>query len=85
MLFGGWVKRRRPLLAIGALCLSGCGAATPDVVIVAPPLPAWPAEAQAEVADEIEACADCDATLRAIGDYIGLRDAVRAASEPQGG
>lgn len=67
---------------IGALCLSGCATAPGETVMVTPSLPSWPPEAQADVAAEIEACpAPMNATVRALGDYIGLRDAIRAAQQ----
>ena len=78
MLSDEWVRRRLPGLVIVALSLSGCVAAPPETVLVVPDLPVWSAADQTEVADELSACADCDAIERALGAYIGLRDAVRA-------
>lgn len=77
----GWATLRLLVLATAAASLSACETATPETVLVAPSLPAWPAAEQAEVAGELEACLDCDAIERALAAYISLRDAIRAVDE----
>lgn len=74
-----WAARKVGLRLLAMMSLTGCATVTPETIIVTPQLPAWSASDQAEVADELSACTDCDATVRAIGAYIGLRDAIRAA------
>jgi hypothetical protein len=72
-------RLKLPALGIAALFLSACAPDRVDPVVVVPPLEAWPVEEQEEVADELEACEDCDALIRVVGAYISLRDAIRAA------
>ena len=59
----------------GYMLLAACST-TP--VAVCPPLKEYPESFSARLANEIEAMLADSATIEAIGDYIALRDAVRA-------
>ena len=57
------------------LALSACASHTP--VAVCPPIRIYPREFSERLANELEAMPSDSATVEAIGDYIGLRDALR--------
>lgn len=60
---------------IAGFSLSSCST-TP--VSVCPPLKTYPPEFSQRLANEMEAMPSDSATAEAIGDYMGLRDAIRA-------
>lgn len=64
-----------------ALALAGCAEARIIPVAVTPELITYTREQQQEVADELDACADCDMTETFITDYGKTREAIRAAQE----
>jgi hypothetical protein len=64
--------------ALAAIVLGLVTACTATPVAVCPPLKEYPESFSQRLANEIEAMPADSATVEAIGDYIGLRDAVRA-------
>jgi hypothetical protein len=64
----------RALPAIGMLAIVGCS----TVQAVCPPLKEYPESFSNRLANEMEALSADSATVEAIGDYIALRDSVRA-------
>lgn len=73
----GGPSRKIPLAIWGTVCLlaSGC---TSVPVAHCPPLKTYPPEFSQRLADEVDAMPADSATVEAIGDYIALRDSVRA-------
>lgn len=64
-----------------ALVLAGCA---PRIVTACPPLVEYSPAFQDRLAGELAALPEGAATLRAVQDYIGLRDQIRAC-QPQKG
>ncbi len=64
---------KRAIIALSFL-LAGCSAVP---VAVCPPVKTYPPGFSERLANEIEAMPSDSATVEAIGDYIGLRDALR--------
>lgn len=66
----------KQLTILTALLLAGCASHTP--VAVCPPIRTYPPGFSERLASELEAMPSDSATVEAIGDYIGLRDAIKA-------
>jgi hypothetical protein len=64
----------RTFPAIALLAIAGCS----TVHAVCPPLKEYPESFSNRLANEMEALPADSATVEAIGDYIALRDSVRA-------
>jgi len=73
--------RRRTLPLIAASCLAGCAVAASSVSTnpcQAIPLRDYSREFNAELADEVDTAPPGARWPAAVGDYVALRDAVRA-------
>ena len=83
MTFNGrcW-KRRLAVLVIAASLPSACGEGGSEraTVAVCPPVVAYSAELQAQVASEVELLTDGSALANLLSDYAVMRDQARACA-----
>jgi hypothetical protein len=70
----------RPVRAATIFCAALLPACTSVPVAQCPPLKQYPPEFSQRLATELEAMPADSATVEAIGDYIALRDSVRACT-----